>query len=824
MNLTTRIAFREILGGWRGLIVFYLCVIISATVLIVVEEISANFKGNFQAKAKEILGGDLEVITSNFQMDSDQLASLQQYGKVSMVTDLRGMLIYNQSTKIIEIKSIDETYPLYGSFDQELSELHQTDGVLLAQELMVNMGIKIGDMVQIGGYDFNVLGVAPTEPDWFASAFVLGPRVLMSTKSLSKTFLIQPGSLIRYKYRLKLLDNVSLEEAKSAIKGIHNSASWIVRDYKQGNTMFVNSVERFEFFLMLAGISNLLICGVGIAAATRFFMEKKLPHVAVLKSCGAAKKNIMYIYLQLIGLVSLDSFVTSVFFSWLITCYLLPVLNNILPFYVDFHFYWSAIFKVFIFVILTIVTFTLPVLLNSIDIKPASLFRGVYFLEFNHTKERALIYFVSCSVLFFILLLYSEDVFFLSGYLIAAVLTFLIYYHAGNAFKKSMKIFNISGSALRLAIGNIQRPGSSLTTIMLAIGVSLTVFIVLSTTQYNIAARLNDTIPKKAPSLFLIDIQDNQITPLRQIADTVAKNLIIKPSVQGLITHINGKSVENLNINKGSEWAVRNHRRLSYSANAPENTVISQGKWWDANYNGRPLVSLDENLAKGFGVGIGDEITFNILGRSIEAEIYNLRNIDYSSFNINFAVIFSPGIIDNFPKSYFATLKIDDERKEYQFIQDVSDKFPNIVSIRTSDSIEIAKKYIGDIVSAIEIIVLISLASGIIVLAGSFLAHQERRKYDLIILKVLGAGSFDIYKTLVLEAVILSVLAGFISVLIGNVGAYFILKYLRFDTFDFSISQNLLTMVVTICAVIVVIVLSSYKIFSTKPSHILRNE
>ncbi len=727
------------------------------------------------------------------------------------------------TNKLVELKSIDESYPLFGSIENDLSELLSTDGVLIAEELRINLGIEVGDQLNIGGAYFKVLGVAKQEPDWLASALVLGPRVLISNKSLEKTYLIQPGSLIRYKYRLKLHEGLEVADVKANIKTLFPHNSWIVRDYKDGNTVFANSVNRLEFFLILAGISNLLVCGIGIAAATKFFLEKKLKHIAILKACGSTKANVISAYLKLITFACFDAFITSVVLGVLITYLALPMLNSYLPFSVDFKLYVLPIITSFLFVFLTVLTFTLPVLLNAVDIKPASLFRGIYFFEFNHNREKVLIYLASLFMLVGILLINSDNQKFLFGYLLATAFAFLLFYSTSLGFKRFVNVFNISGTSLKLAIGSIRRPNSSLTTIMLSIGISLSVFVVLTTTQFNVTSRLNASIPNKAPSLFLIDIQENQVTKLKNIIEDKASNLIIKPSVQGIITHLNGIAVDKLEISKESDWAIRTHRRLSY-ASTSEGSKLREGQWWSQDYNGTPLISVDANLANGLGIGIGDKITFNVMGKSIEAEVYNLREVDYSSFNINFAVIFSSGVLDNFPKSYFATAKVENPKNEFTIIREVSEQMPNVVSIKTSDGIELAKTFIGNIVAAIESIVLITLVSGVMVLSASFLANQEKRKYDVVVLKVLGAGSFDIYKTLVFEALILAVVAGSISLCVGNVGAYMILDYLKFDEFHFSFSSNLLILASTISTVIAVIILSSYRIFNTKPLNTLRNE
>jgi putative ABC transport system permease protein len=792
--------------------------------LICVDQISTGIKSYFELRSKEILGGDIEITAANFRIKKDEIKQLQSFGKVSEIIEMRSMISFKEKSSLIELKSIDDQYPLYGELDFQVKDILNKEAALIAKELGINLGVEIGDEIRIGDAVVRVVGYIGVEPDWYASALVFGPRVMVSAKTLEKTGLLSPGSLIRYRYRLALHEDYTHKYVREKIDEVKKENSWNVNDSVESVSVLKSSVDRFEFFLILAGISNLIICGIGIASATKFFIEKKILNLAVLKSLGATKRDLIQIYMKLILGVSTDAFISSVILSAVLLYFTLPILGNYLPFTMEYNFYWFPALRVFVFTLATVITFSLPVLLNAVDISPVSLFRGYALLEFNHNIQKIKLYSISLLVLCLLIILYSDDVQFFIGYLFGMAMAFLLFFVVGEIFKKIISLFNIPNIHFRISSNNIKGVHSNLFIKILSIGISLTIFTILTTTQYNISEKITDTIPQQAPTLFLIDIQEPQIQELENMVKGRVHKLRIQPAIQGLLTKINGVDIDKDKVKTSSQWAIRSHRKLSYSNIAPDKAELVSGQWWAENYNGYPLVSMDARIAEGLGVGVGDRITFNVFNGEIEAEIANLRKIDYSTFNINFAFILSEGAINEYPKSYFATMKVGERDEEYKLIKEISKKYSNIITIRTADGIAIAEKYIGEIVFAIKIIVAISLIAGLVVLSSTFLSQQESRSYDFIVLKVLGAESTTIIKSLLVEAVIIGLIAGLIAIGLGNIGAIFILKYIKLANIYFSIGNNILLLLFTILVVCIVIVLSSFRLFRLQPADVLRNE
>jgi putative ABC transport system permease protein len=264
---------------------------------------------------------------------------------------------------------------------------------------------------------------------------------------------------------------------------------------------------------------------------------------------------------------------------------------------------------------------------------------------------------------------------------------------------------------------------------------------------------------------------------------------------------------------------------LSYSVNPPKNANIVKGKWWDKNYKGKPLVSVDARFLKGMGIDIGSMLTVSILGEEITAEIASAREIDYSTFQMNFAMMFSSGAIEEFPYTSLATIHLDTSSdKEFELVGKIAKDFPSVTAIRTKEVVELVQNVMQHIATALSVTVAISLFAGVIVLTSALSATIEQRMYDVAILKVLGASKSDILKSCTAEWMLLALSASVIASSIGTLGAFLINSRLRGQEF-FIMPEVTLT---TIAACVVIIWIIGYfgnlRLFNFRPATLLRNE
>ena len=331
----------------------------------------------------------------------------------------------------------------------------------------------------------------------------------------------------------------------------------------------------------------------------------------------------------------------------------------------------------------------------------------------------------------------------------------------------------------RIALANLYRPGAATGSVVLSLGLGLTLFVSVAMIEGNLAAQIGAEMPQDVPAFFFVDIQSNQIDAFGKTITAIpgAKNFTRVPTLRGTITKIAGVPVEDAEIAPDARWAVRGDRNLTYLADLPAHNEIVGGKWWPKDYSGAPLISFDAGLARGMGVGVGDTITFNVLGREITARIASLRAIDWSNATLNFAVIFSPGTLDAAPHSYLATVQANGHAEPAIF-RAITDKFPNVTTIRVKDVIDTLAKLLGQIGGAVRAAAAVTLLTGILVLAGAMAAGQRQRIYDAVVLKVLGATRSDVLQTYLLEYAMLGILTAVVAMILGAAASWAVIDRL----------------------------------------------
>jgi len=329
-------------------------------------------------------------------------------------------------------------------------------------------------------------------------------------------------------------------------------------------------------------------------------------------------------------------------------------------------------------------------------------------------------------------------------------------------------------AVLRLALANLHRPGAPTVTVMLSLGLGLTVLVATALVEGNLRNQIEQRIPKDAPSLFFVDIQPDQVAEFDRIILAATGQLPERvPSLRGRIVRIAGVPVERARVGPDARWAVDSDRGLTYAALPPEGSRIVAGSWWPENYSGPPLISFDAGLAQGFGIGVGDTIAINVLGREIEARVANLRRIDWTTLNINFTFIFAPGTLEGAPQTWLATARAKGAQQERVF-RDVTQRFSNISVVRVQDALDAAAEMLGNIGLAARVVGAVSILAGLLVLAGAMLATQRRRIYDTVVMKVLGATRGRIAAVYALEFAALGLLTALVALGIGTACAYLV--------------------------------------------------
>jgi putative ABC transport system permease protein len=323
--------------------------------------------------------------------------------------------------------------------------------------------------------------------------------------------------------------------------------------------------------------------------------------------------------------------------------------------------------------------------------------------------------------------------------------------------------------ALRLGLANLHRPGAPTPLMLVSLGMGLTVLSAIALIEGNLRRQLAEEMPAAAPNFYFIDIQSDQMQAFEALARAQPGVTEIRsvPNLRARIVAVNGVPAEQVNATPETAWALRGDRGLTYAARPPEGAKLVAGEWWAPDYAGPPLVSFDAQLAKGWGIGVGDSITVNVLGRDITLKIASLREIAWRGLGINYVLVASPGLLSAAPHTHIATMR-NDVAQEANLLRLLTDRFPNVSGIRVRDALDQVVGLLEKIGFALSAVAGITLLAGLLVLAGAVAAGQRRRIRDAVVLKTIGATRAQIRASFLVEFGLLGLTAGLLAAAAGT--------------------------------------------------------
>jgi putative ABC transport system permease protein len=377
----------------------------------------------------------------------------------------------------------------------------------------------------------------------------------------------------------------------------------------------------------------------------------------------------------------------------------------------------------------------------------------------------------------------------------------------------------------RYAIANLYRPGSSAVSVILALGLGLTLFVTLALTDRTISRELRAGIPEKAPAFFFLDVRNEQLPAFVEAARKFdgVQEVANAPMLRGRITRIGDIPAEKVKTGGDSSWALRGDRGLTYSEGLPEGSILTEGQWWAINYSGPPLVSFVDEIAQDIGLKIGDHVTVNVLGREVTAQVANFRKVNWRTMGINFVMVFSPNTLKSAPHSHVVTIEMEggDEAK---LLNSMAREFPSVTAVRVKEALATVSDLLGKMLGAIRGANALTLLTGILVLAGALAAGLSNRIYDAVVLKTYGASRAQLMGAFIIEYAVLGLASAIFGIAVGSLGSWFLATWILDMPWSFSlavaVTTALLAMLITTAAGLTV----TWTALAAKPAPILRNE
>ncbi|MCP4327646.1 MAG: FtsX-like permease family protein [Alphaproteobacteria bacterium] len=841
-SLAVVMARRELRGGLKGFRVFLACLALGVAAVAGVGSVGTAVNEGLRQDARKLLGGDVDLRLVHRPAAADRIAFLESQGAVSQAVEMRAMArgVDGERRQLVELKAVDDPYPLYGAIEldgaadirQALAERDGRFGAVADRAVLEALDLALGDIVRLGDADFELRATIVREPDRTTRIFGFGPRLMVAQAALDSTGLIQPGSLVSYHYRLRLPAEISVADWVKDLKELYPEAGWRIRDRRNASPGLKSFIDRLTVYLSLVGLTALLVGGVGIAGAVRNYLDGKVGTIATMKCLGAPNRLVFRVYMTQVLILALGGILVGLFVGAVAPLLLAPLIADQLPIATRFGFYAQPLVLAASYGLLIAAVFSIWPLAQARDVPAAALFRSLVAPPRRRPPTPYLVALAALATLLGALAIASaEDHWLAMWFVIGAIATLLIFRGAAALIGRlaelatRRRLFTGGRPGLRMAIANLHRPGAPTTSVVLSLGIGLTVLAAVALVEGNLARQVNEQIPERAPTFFFIDIQPDQVAAFDAAVTGIpgVTGLSRVPSLRGRIAAIDGVPVEEAEIAPDAKWAVRNERGLTYATEIPNGSTVVAGEWWPADYAGPPLLSFDEKLAAGMGLEVGDTLTVNVLGREVTATIGNLRRIDWTSLGINFTIVFAPGALEGAPQTHIATASAPPEL-ETPLLRAVTDTFANVSAIRVKDALEQINRILQNIADAMRVNAGVALLAGALVLAGAVTAGHHRRVYDAVVLKVLGARRREVLRAFLIEYGLLGIASAIIAGALGTIAAWAVLTQVMRTEWVFLPGTLVVTGLVCVVVTLVFGFAGTWRALNRKAAPLLRNE
>jgi putative ABC transport system permease protein len=841
-SLALRYALRELRSGLRGFYVFIACIALGVMAIAGVGSVAASLGEGLAREGRTLLGGDVAFSLIQREAKPDEVAFLRSRGELSVAATLRAMARTGDGRlALVELKAVDGNYPMLGEVALNpkmpladlLAERDGAFGAAVDSTLLARLDLKLGDRVSIGSASFQIRSVVDTEPDKLAGGVGLGPRFLIGEPGLRATELLQPGSLVRWIYRVKLPDDAASDRAATALiddtRKAQPEAGWEIRSRSNASPQLERTISRFTQFLTLVGLAALLVGGVGVANAVKSHIDRRRDVIATFKALGATGRDVFTIYLtQVIVLAGIGS-VIGLAAGAALPFIIVGVFGKLLPLPVVPALHPDELALSFVYGLLTALAFGLWPLGRVHDVPVAALFREAISSEWHQPRWRYLALMalvIALLVAVVIGLAYDKRV--AAVFVASSVVVFaLLRGIAAGLMALARRLPRTRFPMLRLAIANIYRPGALTPSVVMSLGLGLAVLVTITQIDGNLRRQFLAALPDRAPSFYFIDIPTAEAGRFGEFLKTTAPGSTVEdvPMLRGRIVSARGVKAEDLKASTDSEWVLQSDRGLTYTGEIPKGSKIVEGQWWGANYDGPPLISIERKIADGLSLKIGDEIVVNVLGRDIHARIGNMRNVDWQSLGINFVLVFSPNAFKGAPHTHIATLTEThpDSAGDARIIKAVADAFPMVTSVRVREALETIGGVVANLVLAIRGASSVTLISAILVLGGALAAGHRHRVYDAVILKTLGATRARLLGAYALEYLMIGFATAVFGVIAGSVAAWLIVTRLMTLSFVWQAGSAAGVVLAALVVTVGLGLAGTLLALNQKPATVLRN-
>ena len=777
---------QEFFGNKKFSLIFTINLIVGLLGFLTLDSFKRQYAEELSSKSQENLSADFKVTSRNPFTNAQQKAisdNLPSKAKTQTIKTLYSMASTANASALVELKGIENSYPFYGNltlsnnekvFGESKKEILLSSSVWVSPQVLDQLDTSIGEKIKIGQLEFVIHEVISddTAIGWIGTS--LAPTIYIDQKKLVKAGLIKTGSTISHHILFKLPQDKIADFETGVRNSIHDPSIRLTNHLSAGRDGG-RLVKYLTDYLGLVALVALFLANLGVIYLFREYLVSKHYTLAILKSIGLSPLKSVYLYWSYFTILS---FLAAILAN-LITMSLLPIFNTLIAEFTSQSMSLSLDIESFFVSILianlSTSLISIPYLYHVYKSSPQSLFQESFSQKFISKKSSALLFIPALIYLYTLSIWQAKSLIIGSIFFLSLILSLVFSSLFFVSLLKLMKNYTFSNFRLSMTWSFISSKKVATITTIGTISIGLFLINLIPQIENILLHEISSNQEKSQPSLFLFDIQEEQKEHFVKLLSEENINIFnLSPMIRGRLLKVNN---EQLVIESSSEIETReaeNSRRmknrganLSYRSKLLESEEIIQGKFYPSVYHkdqAYPELSIEVRYAKRLGIKLGDILTFDIQGLDIDAKITSLKSIKWNSFDPNFFIQIQPGVIDDAPKTYLASLSSMPAEKRRLIQKRVVRELGNISIIDVSKLIDKIRKSILQMSLILKTMSLLTIFAGLFVIFTLFRHQAKSRQADFNLLKILGSSFQEIRIISFLETLFVT----FTGILIGN--------------------------------------------------------
>jgi len=775
----------ELGAGILGLRLFIGCVAVASVMLGAVWMLGNGLTTALEENGLRILGGDVALTVPNSPLDPAVVADLRAAGSLSRSVELRTSARAGDVRATVELKAVDDAYPLYGRprldpagsiADALATRENGLPGAVAESALLSRFGVGVGDRIRLGDLEFEIRAALVTEPDRLSSGrFLVGPRVIIGMGHLEETGLVEFGSLAEYRYRLRAPDGTDPAALIDTVRILTPERGWELETPRDAGDRVLRTVRRTTSFLGIAGIAALAIGLAGCWAAAAVWVGRRSRTIALYRLSGATPGLIAALHGIIMAAAGTLGLLLGLAIAAATAVQLMQTVTT------QLHLDWRAAgliqpaLEVAVALVLGIAGAGVTALAAAARISPGAAMRsGEATLSPTRTHVGLGLALVGIGMAVAVVSLPIPGLAALAAVGLAAAAALLGL--GGWSLARLAAMRHANSFVGTVARQGLAIPGAAATK-ALAIGIGIAGITAVVAAQSSLEAALRAELPAKAPALVLIDVQPDQVEPIRRyVADEPdLGGLQATPFMRSIILAVNGVPAEDALVRDDKRWVIEGDRSFSWTAEPIPGDLLG-GEWWSPDHTGDPLVSAEEDAAQAFDLKPGDRLTYSVLGRTFTSEVVNIRKEYHRTFRPEFLLVASPQPFRNAPHSWIVTLQSEADPAVDAMIRHLGDTAANVTSIDVRRIVtQVTEVVDGAALGSLAIAAMLLIA-GALALAAVVAADVDARRREAVAFTLVGASRREIALARLAESVGIGLLAAVLGGGAGLIGGYWLVE------------------------------------------------